>query len=164
MLAKARLSNIVQRQFPEHIRENYPLLVEFVKLYYEFLQQSQNQELEKIRDIDTSLDEFIDHFKAELVKHVPLDTVSDKRLLLKNIREFYLSRGSEQSYKFLFRTLFAKEAELFYPSTQILRVSDGKWKQDVSIFLRVTGNTQTLFPIEGKFITITTSTKTSYYF
>jgi len=160
MLAKAKLSNIVQRQFPEHIRENYPLLVEFVKLYYEFLQQSQNQELEKIRDIDTSLDEFIDNFKAELAKHVPLDNVSDKRLLLKNIREFYLSRGSEQSYKFLFKTLFAKEAELFYPSTQVLRVSDGKWKQDVSIFLRVTGTTQTLFPLEGKFVTITTATKT----
>ena len=159
MSNKAKLSNIVQRQFPEHIRENYPLLVEFVKLYYEFMQESQVVELEKIRDIDTSLDEFIDSFKSELARNVPLNNVSDKRLLLKNIRDFYLSRGSEESYKFLFRTLFEKEAELFYPSTQILRVSDGKWKQDVSIFLKVTGTTQNLFPLEGKFITITTSSK-----
>jgi hypothetical protein len=159
MSNKAKLSNIVQRQFPEHIRENYPLLVEFVKLYYEFMQESQVVELEKIRDIDTSLDEFIDSFKSELAKNVPLNNVSDKRLLLKNIRDFYLSRGSEESYKFLFRTLFEKEAELFYPSTQILRVSDGKWKQDVSIFLKVTGTTQNLFPLEGNFITITTSSK-----
>lgn len=159
MSNKAKLSNIVQRQFPEHIRETYPVLVEFVKLYYEFMQDSYATELEKIRDIDTSLDEFIDNFKSELAKNVPLNNVNDKRLLLKNIRDFYLARGSEESYKFLFRTLFEKEAELFYPSTQILRVSDGKWKQDVSIFLRVTGTTQTLFPLEGKFITITTSTK-----
>ena len=159
MSNKAKLSNIVQRQFPEHIRENYPGLVEFVKLYYEFLQDSQVQDLEKIRDIDTSLDEFIDSFKAELAKNVPIDRAADKRLLLKNIRDFYLSRGSEESYKFLFRTLFSKEAELFYPSTQILRVSDGKWIQDVSIFLKVIGTTTTLFPIEGKFITITTPTK-----
>lgn len=159
MSNKAKLSNIVQRQFPEHIRENYPGLVEFVKLYYEFLQDSQVQDLEKIRDIDTSLDEFIDSFKSELAKNVPIDKATDKRLLLKNIRDFYLSRGSEESYKFLFRTLFSKEAELFYPSTQILRVSDGKWIQDVSIFLKVTGTTTTLFPIEGAFITITTPTK-----
>jgi hypothetical protein len=159
MSNKAKLSNIVQRQFPEHIRENYPGLVEFVKLYYEFLQDSQVQDLEKIRDIDTSLDEFIDSFKSELAKNVPIDKATDKRLLLKNIRDFYLSRGSEESYKFLFRTLFSKEAELFYPSTQILRASDGKWIQDVSIFLKVTGTTTTLFPIEGVFIAITTPTK-----
>ena len=158
-MSNLKQSVAVQRQIPEHIRENYPVFVEFVKLYYEFLQQTQAQELEKIRDIDTTLDEFIDRFKSELARNMPIELAGDKRLLLKHIREFYLSRGSEASYKFLFRTLFGKEASLFYPSTQILRVSDGRWKQDVSVFVKVTGTTTSLQTLNGKFITITTPRK-----
>ena len=136
-MAKLKQSIAVQRQIPEHVRENYPVFVEFVKLYYEFLEQTQATKLETIRDIDTTLDSFINQFKSEVAKNMPIDLSSDRRLLLKHLREFYLSRGSEASYKFLFRTLFNKEASLFYPSTQILRVSDGKWKQDISIFVEL---------------------------
>ena len=158
-MSKLKQSVAVVRQIPEHIRENYPVFVEFVKLYYEFLQETQAQELEKIRDIDTTLDEFIDRFKSELARNMPVELATDKRLLLRHIREFYLSRGSEASYKFLFRTLFGKEATLFYPSTQILRVSDGRWKQDVSIFVEVTGSTTSMYDLNGQFITIQTSRK-----
>lgn len=159
-MAKLKQSIAVQRQIPEHVRENYPVFVEFVKLYYEFLEDTQSTNLESIRDIDTTLDSFIDRFKSELAKNMPVDLSTDNRLLLKHLREFYLSRGSESSYKFLFRTLFGKEATLFYPSTQILRVSDGKWKQDVSIFVQVTGTTTDLSSLSGQFITIKTSRKT----
>lgn len=139
MSSKVKQSIAVQRQIPEHIRDNYPMFVEFVKMYYDYLEQTQQQDLESMRDVDTVLDEFIDRFKTELSRNFPLELASDKRLILKHLREFYLSRGSEASYEFLFRTLFAKEASLFYPSTQILRVSDGRWKQDVSIFVVIEG-------------------------
>lgn len=168
-MAKLKQSIAVQRQIPEHIRENYPVFVEFVKLYYEFLEDTQATKLETIRDVDTTLDSFIDNFKSEVAKNMPIDLSSDRRLLLKHLREFYLSRGSEASYKFLFRTLFNKEASLFYPSTQILRVSDGKWKQDISIFVEL--NAESLANIwditeadinglAGKFFTITSGNKT----
>jgi hypothetical protein len=160
MNSKLKQSIAVQRQIPEHIRENYPLFVEFIKLYYDYLQQTQAQDLEGVRDIDTTLEEFIGKFKSELSNNLPIDMAQDKRFLIKHLKEFYLSRGSESSFKFLFRTLFSKEAELFYPSTEILRVSDGRWKQDVSIFVQVTGSTTTLFPLNDKYIKITTSRKT----
>ena len=158
-MSKPKQSILVQRQIPEHIRESYPVFVEFVKLYYDFLQETQSQNLEQIRDIDTTLDEFVERFKSEVAKNFPANLAGDQRLLLKHIREFYLSRGSEASYKFLFRTLFDKEATLFYPSTQILRASDGKWTQDVSVFVKVDSNTTTLFPLEQQFINISTSLK-----
>ena len=160
MTSKLKQSIAVQRQIPEHIRENYPVFVEFIKLYYDYLQQTQAQDLEGIRDVDTTLEEFIDNFKSELSTNLPVDMSQDKRFLIKHLKEFYLSRGSESSFKFLFRTLFSKEAELFYPSTEILRVSDGRWKQDISIFVEVSGITTTLFPLNGNFITITTPRKT----
>ena len=159
-MTNVKQSILVQRQIPEHVRESYPVFVEFVKLYYDFLQETQSQNLEKIRDIDTTLDEFVEKFKDEVAKNFPAHLATDQRLLLKHIREFYLARGSEASYKFLFRTLFAKEATLFYPGTQVLRVSDGKWTQDVSVFVKIDAATSTLFPLEQQFVTITTSKKT----
>lgn len=157
MTNKLKQAIAVQRQIPEHIRTNYPVFVEFVKMYYDFLQQSQSQQLESIRDIDSTLDEFIDKFKDELSKSFPLEMATDKRFILKHLREFYLSRGSESSYNFLFRVLFGKEADLFYPSTQMLRVSDGKWKQDVSIFLTSDDPTYDLNNIDGQYIYITSA-------
>lgn len=159
-MSKLNQSIAVQRQIPEHIRNNYPAFVEFVKLYYEFLEESQAQNLESIRDIDTTLEEFIDRFKLELAKNVPINLASDKRTLLKHIRDFYLSRGSEESFKFIFKALFATEAEIQYPSQQMLRVSDGKWQQEISVFVRLTGSTPSLFPLNGKYINIVTPRKT----
>ena len=157
---RIKQSIAVQRQIPEHIRENYPAFVEFVKVYYDFLEQSQAQNLEQIRDIDTTLEEFIDRFKSELAKNIPVELAGDKRLLLKHLREFYLSRGSEASFQFLFNALFSKDSSLFYPSTQILRASDGKWIQEISIFVRLNEGTESLHIASGKFVTINTGTKT----
>lgn len=152
---------LFKRQVPEYVKSTYPLFVEFLKAYQEFLQQTQSQELEKFRDIDTVTDEFVERFKAELAYNIPLDDLQDKRMFLKNLREFYLSRGSEASYKFIFKTFFGKDVEISYPSKQMLRVSDGKWKQDVSIFVRNTSSTATtLFPMSGNYITIKSGNKT----
>jgi hypothetical protein len=159
-MSKLKQSIAVQRQIPEHIRINYPAFVEFIKLYYEFLEETQAQNLEKIRDVDDTLEEFIDKFKEELAKNIPIELASDKRTLLKYIRQFYLSRGSEESFKFVFKALFGQEAELHYPSTQMLRVSDGKWQQEISVFVRITGTTPNLFAVDGKFINIITPRKT----
>ena len=159
MTNKLKQSIVVQRQIPEHIRNSYPIFVEFVKAYYEFLGETQTRSLEEIRDIDLTLDEFIERFKSELAKNVPIELASDKRKLLKHMRDFYLTRGSEASFQFLFKTLFEKEASLFYPSSQILRTSDGKWVQDVSIFVELTGTTSDFSIVEGKFITINTGRK-----
>jgi hypothetical protein len=159
-MTKLKQSVAVQRQIPQHVRDNYPAFVEFIKLYYEFLEETQSQNLEKIRDLETTLEEFIDRFKLELAKNVPIEMSNDRRLLLQHIREFYLSRGSEDSFKFVFKSLFGKDADLFYPSTQMLRVSDGKWQQEIAVFVRLTGSTTSLFPLAGRYINIITPRKT----
>lgn len=147
----------VQRQIPQHIRENYPLFVEFIKAYYEYLEDNQQVEIEKVRDIDTSLEKFIDQFRGEISNGIPVDMAADKRMLIKHLREFYTSRGSEASYKFIFKVLFNQDAELYYPSAQVLRTSDGKWNQDVSIFVKSSDASPNLYPLNGNFITISTT-------
>lgn len=129
------LSAVVRSQLPEFIREDYPTFVAFVEAYYDYL-KTQGVDLSKIRDIDTTLEDFIVQFKKELAYNLPL-VVEDERFLLSHIRDQYLSKGSESSYKLLFKLLYGKQVELTYPNKSMLRASDGRWNQEISIFAQV---------------------------
>lgn len=155
---KTPIAIALERQIPEHIREEYALFVDFIKAYYAFLEQTQQRDLEDIRSIDRTLNEFIVRFKGELSALFPTTGLEDERFILQRLREFYKSRGSKESYQFLFRAFFNRDAEIQYPSTQILRASDGKWVQEKSIFVEAYSGTE-LFDLAGKIIKIKTNKK-----
>jgi hypothetical protein len=138
-MSRTQLSSVVSRQIPEFIREDYPTFVAFVEAYYEYLQE-QGVDLSTARDIDTTLDEFVVQFKKELAHNLPNIAV-DERFILSHIKDQYLSKGSESSYKLLFRLLFGKNVELFYTESIILKASDGIWKKDRTIRVSVPANT-----------------------
>ena len=154
-MSRTQLSSVVSRQIPEFIREDYPTFVAFVEAYYEYL-QSQGVDLSTARDIDQTLDEFVLEFKKELAHNLP-EITGNERFLLTHIKDQYLSKGSEASYKLLFRLLFGKKVELTYPGTQMLRASDGRWNQEISVFAKVDfGDPQ---DIVGRLVDIQTSTR-----
>jgi hypothetical protein len=154
-MSRTQLSSVVSRQIPEFIREDYPTFVAFVEAYYKYL-QDEGVDLSTARDIDKTLDEFVLEFKKELAHNLP-QIQGDERFLLTHIKDQYLSKGSEASYKLLFRLLFGKKVELTYPGTQMLRASDGRWNQEISIFAKVDfGNPQ---DIVGKLVDIQTATR-----
>jgi hypothetical protein len=135
MLTKPKLSSLVASQLPEFVRSDYPTFVAFLQAYYDFLESTQ-QDLTNLRDLDKTLDSFIGHFKSELASKLPYTTV-EPRFLMEHIKDHYGAKGSEASFKLLFRILFNKEVTVEYPAKQMLRASDGKWNQDVSVFIRV---------------------------
>ena len=155
MITRPKVSSIVASQLPEFIRDDYQTFVDFLKAYYEFLETTQKDPV-TLRDIDTTLDAFITYFKSELAQKLPYSTV-DERFLITRIKDLYLAKGSEASFKLLFRILFNKDITVQYPSTQMLRASDGKWNQDVSVFVNIlVGNPQ---DIVGKLVDVVTQNK-----
>ena len=128
-LVKAKVSSVVSRQLPEFVREDHAQFVSFLEAYYEFMQQYEKRDLESTRDIDTTLDSFVQYFRNELLSQIPQNILSDKRYLAKQIQEVYRSKGTIKSYEFLFRILFNETPELYFPKIDMLRVSDGKWDQ-----------------------------------
>ena len=134
-MARVKNTAVVARQLPEHIREDYPTFVAFVEAYYEYL-QDQGVDFSTIRDIDNTLESFIVQFKKELAYNLP-NVTQDERFLLQRIKDQYLAKGSEGSYKLLFRLLYGKDVEVFYPGRQMLRASDGRWNQEISVFAKV---------------------------
>ena len=74
-----------------------------------------------------------------------------------HIKDQNAAKGSEAAYRLLFRILYGKEISVDYPAKQMLRASDGKWNQDVSIFVKIlTGNPTD--PI-GKYVDVVTPSK-----
>lgn len=132
-LVKAKVSSVVSRQVPEFVREDNAQFVAFLEAYYEFLEQTEKRNLESIRDIDDTVDDFIKYFRNELLSQVPVAALSDKRFLAKQIQDVYRAKGTVKSYEFLFKTLFNETPELYFPKVDMLRLSDGKWDQKVVI-------------------------------
>lgn len=143
--------SLVPTQVPEFVREDYPTFVAFIQAYYEYLDEN-GVDLASLRDLDTTLDEFIQYFKNELAANMPANLQVQDRFLLENIKKHYLAKGSESSFKLLFKLLFNKTVQLGYPGQQMLRCSDGRWQQDVSLFIKVSTGTPDL--IEGKLVDV----------
>jgi len=139
------ISNIIlDRSLPQFIERDYPIFQDFVKAYYDWMELHRQpneviQHLQDYRDIDTTIDEFVEYFRREYLIDIPQNIITDKRLLAKHIKEFYQNKGNENSYKFLFRLLFNEDIQLYYPKVDMLRASDGKWAQTISIKIDALG-------------------------
>lgn len=140
MSNRVKLSTVLPKQLPEFIREDYPLFIKFLEYYYQYLDE-QEVDVKSVRDLDETADKFVQHIKNE-VNYVgsfrQTNPTLDETTVLKNIRNTYRAKGSEASVQSLMRFLFNKEAEIMYPGEYMLRASDGKWQQDVSIFVNIT--------------------------
>lgn len=130
--SETKISRFVSKQLPAVFSEMDSLLIPFLEAYYEFMEEEGGATL----DIK-SLPDYIDHRKApeqflkffmeDFMPGIPADVKADKRLLIQYAKQFYRSRGSEPSFKFLFRILFNEDVEIYYPKVDIFRTSDAKW-------------------------------------
>lgn len=128
-----QISQLIASQFPAIYREDGDNLIAFVKAYYEFLESDpkysiyRNRNLFETTDVDTTLDEFVVHFKKKYLADFPYLSTSDTRFLVKHIIDQYRSRGSEEGLKLFMRLAFGEDIEIYYPSTDIFKLSDSKW-------------------------------------
>lgn len=58
---------------------------------------------------------------------------TNKKQFLKLMKEFYLAKGSEKSYEFLFRTFFNEDISFYYPKENVFKVSNNEWTAETSI-------------------------------
>ena len=135
-----KVSLLINRQVPEFVRDEYPLFITFLEAYYEYLETKQgtqindlttvSKKLKNLSDVDDSIEDFEQQFFNSFATYLPKDVTVDKAFLIKNVLPIYLSKGSEGSFKLLFRMLSSEELELIYPKNNVLRASDGKWTVD----------------------------------
>ena len=152
----------IAQQLPEFVRDdsNYQNFVLFLEAYYEWLETQYtananstivsttsqgitygSKNILNYVDVDETLDEFVQYFINDFLPYIPVEISADKRKLLKISKQFYQSKGTENSYKFLFKVLYNANLELFNTNDAVLRASDGKWI--IPKYLRIDSTTHT---------------------
>tara|TARA_R110001583_G_scaffold83793_1_gene221000 strand:- start:546 stop:3989 length:3444 start_codon:yes stop_codon:yes gene_type:complete len=94
-------------------------------------------------DVDQTIDAFFTQFKEAFMRTIPdnLATGLNKRNLLKNIKDLYRAKGTKKGHELFFRILLNEDADLYYPTKDMLRVSDGKWSDDTILRVYATNDT-----------------------
>jgi hypothetical protein len=133
-----KISDLVAQQVPDFVRDEGPALVTFMEAYYEFMEQSGEQtershNILNYQDIDNTLDQFVQYFKGEVMDELPVEALADKRALVKRIKDLYRARGTPAAYRLFFRMMYGEEIDFYFPGVDILRSSDGRWLEEVSI-------------------------------
>tara|TARA_R110000851_G_scaffold109149_6_gene231243 strand:- start:2585 stop:3883 length:1299 start_codon:yes stop_codon:yes gene_type:complete len=139
----------VRDRLPVHILENYELYVKFIETYFEWLGITNNiNQIPYLMDITNVPSNLLIHHK-ELFAHLFPDTsvseddgniiydwnnadnsVVDIRRFLSFVRQFYLTKGTEESSRFLLSSLFGIDAasiDFDYPKVQLCILSDAIW-------------------------------------
>jgi len=134
------ISIFVKSQFPDNFNVDGAQLVKFIEYYYEWLEQYENpvyvaRKLQEYADVDFIPDKFFDFIRDEFMKNIPTQNVVDDRLLVKHIKDFYRAKGTEKSFRLLFRILFNDDIDFYYPGEDILRASDGRWVVERSVIV-----------------------------
>ena len=128
------VSNFITNQFPQFYREDGENFILFMKAYYEWMESSgnpvyQSRRLYDYRDIDNTLETFLEFFQKKYLYGIPFNVISNKRFLLKHILDVYRSKGTIQCYRLLFKLLYNEDIEIYLPGRDMLRVSDGTWNE-----------------------------------
>ena len=139
------VSSIVKSQLPDFVRSEYPMFVTFLEKYYEWAEQNnqfvkESSDLENANDIDLADDYYIEELKRELLPFLPKDIALDKRKFLRFATEYYKSKGTVSSIKFLFRTLFNENIDIYLPKDDIFKASDGRWALPLALRIDTADN------------------------
>ncbi len=128
------VSTFVDSQLPQFVREDNPNFGAFLKAYYQWMETSNNsavmaesKKLLSYKDIDRTSNAFIQYYINDFLPNFPNNVALDEAKLIKAARNFYQKKGSIESIQFLFRVLYGKEADIYFPKENILKLSDGKW-------------------------------------
>ena len=148
-------SIFIPSQFPDFYEEEGPDLLLFVQAYYEWMEQNggildYSRNLMNNRDVDNTVDQFVEHFRTEYLQNLPAYSQHDTAFLVKHIQDLYKSKGTPRALDLVFRLFFGEDVELYYPKEDILKVDDGTWT--IPIYLEVSVNDKTVSFIGKKII------------
>lgn len=145
------LKEKIRSSVPPHILDSYPNFFNFLKAYFEYLDEDDNI-LEKIKRLRSARDPVMSEYKTSLIKefgeNFPTVTAIDQGLLLKILKMFYLSKGNEESIKAYFK-LFLNDpnARVVYPKENMLRCDDGEWDDANGVYTSFQGQLDEAFMV-----------------
>ena len=130
---------VLANKLPEFVRDNYPNFVQYVRDYLAWLEEDDNflgivNAWRNNMEPSIAAEPYLDAMLADLGFVSGQNLAIDKPLLIHLLKDFYLSRGTEASFRFLFRMLFNADVEIRYPREQMLVPSYAEYGERHFIF------------------------------
>lgn len=137
-----KISSLIERFHDQYILTEYPDLVDFFKIVFQYLEERNNifdlilnfidrfVNIDNLSNSEDEIDLIIKNLYIEqYIPQFPLYRLEDIDVikLIKNAKNFYSIKGTEKSYYFMFSLLNHLGAfDFYYPSTDILILSDSE--------------------------------------
>lgn len=159
------ISYQIEKQFPTLFKQEGDVLISFIEAYYEFLENNEdysvnlNRKMFSVDDIDTTLDEFVKHFKSKYLDGIRYNIKTSDAFTIKHIMDLYRSKGTPRAVKLLFKLVFDEDVEVYLPAKDIIKPSSSKWK--IPTYLELT-ESDLLPDLIGKTITGSISGTTAF--
>ena len=137
-LIAPHVDSIIDSFIPDHIEENYPDLIAFVRAYLKYLEETNQSAyyqntLPQQRDIRTQDAEFLKRIEREIGLFVPRVYEANPRIFYDRISDLWRSKGSQEAIETFFRIFLNDPVQIRLPWEQVLIPSDGRWSQDTII-------------------------------
>ena len=90
---------------------------------------------------------FVKNFETQYLASFPEESLKpevDKRTLIKNIKQFYRAKGTDQSIEFIFNSIVAQDASdipsIYYPKENTLKTSTSDWINNYALKVKIISN------------------------
>ena len=96
------------------------------------LRQSNHISGQTVVNLDSLfIKEVFDKFRRQYLPTIDIDFTSiDPGQVIKNITDFYISKGTKLATQYLFKILFGEEVDIYYPKDEIISPSHATWVVD----------------------------------
>ena len=119
------------------------------------------QTIEQILEIrnpdgESALSYMFDKYRSEFMPSLPKRIFNDvnKKTLVKRIRDIYKERGTNLSFKAVFKLLFNEFLEIKYPSYEMLIPSAGTWEPSYSFIIDLDTISNSPLPLQGVMLNV----------
>ena len=120
------------------------------------------QTIEQILEIrnpdgESALSYMFDKYRSEFMPSLPKRIFNDvnKKTLIKRIRDIYKEKGTNLSFKAVFKLLFNEFLEIKYPSYEMRIPSAGTWESNYSFIIDLDISSNNPLPLQGGILNIT---------
>jgi hypothetical protein len=127
------VATLIDQFVPDHIRANFPQLINFVAAYLDYLEESNESgyfqnTLPQQRDIRTQDHQFLRRIEQEIGLFVPQEYEADPLLFYDKISELWRAKGSREAIETFFRLFLNDTVQVRFPWDSVLKPSDGRWQ------------------------------------
>jgi hypothetical protein len=123
----------IESRIPNFITQEYPAAHKLIVDFYRWLETNENfirvlTEFWENQEVNNQIEPYVDLIISELGWRFKRPLKISKSMLVSTLRDFYLSRGSFESFRYLFKVLFGggEDVAISYPREKLFSLSDAK--------------------------------------